>query len=434
MKRIVRWIGAIGIVMALSACGGGGGGTPSEPTPPAQTTDQNESNDTEPTTTNHAPIATSQSITVDEDSSNNAITLAGTDSDSDTLTYTVTANPSHGSLSGTAPNLTYTPTANYNGADGFAFKVNDGTVDSATATVSITVSNTNEIPIANAGADKNITLGESVDLNGTATDIDGTVDTYEWSLNTNPSYEAFTQDITVAGLPLGTHTFTLKVTDNENGVDTDTVVVRVFTTVHHGVGYDTVTSLHTGKVWLDRNLGASQVCTAYNDPACYGDYYQWGRDTDGHEKSTSISTPTQATDIDNAGSAFIIDDGWEHNLDWAYDADSDGSLRSDNWSKTDGSSACPVGFRVPTITELNAETLDADVTDSATAFANFLKLPSAGYRRGSSGSLGFQGSYGHLWSASVDGSYSRRLGFGSGVADWGNVSRAHGLSVRCLRD
>ena len=48
--------------------------------------------------------------------------------------------PAHGSLSGTAPNLTYTPAANYNGADSFTFKVNDGQADSAAATVSITVS------------------------------------------------------------------------------------------------------------------------------------------------------------------------------------------------------------------------------------------------------------------------------------------------------
>jgi hypothetical protein len=43
---------------------------------------------------------------------------------------------------------------------------------------------------------------------------------------------------------------------------------------------------HTGKVWLDRNLGARQVCTSSTDAACFGDLYQWGRAKDGHESGT----------------------------------------------------------------------------------------------------------------------------------------------------
>ena len=48
--------------------------------------------------------------------------------------------------------------------------------------------------------------------------------------------------------------------------------------------YDTIISPTTGKVWMDRNLGSKVVCTAKNHTACYGDYYQWGRNADGHEK------------------------------------------------------------------------------------------------------------------------------------------------------
>lgn len=57
--------------------------------------------------------------------------------------------------------------------------------------------------------------------------------------------------------------------------------------VHNGITYGTITSAETGRVWLDRNLGASQVCTSLDDEACYGDYYQWGRAADGHEKFDS---------------------------------------------------------------------------------------------------------------------------------------------------
>ena len=87
---------------------------------------------------NRAPVANGQSVTTNEDTPK-TITLTGTDPDGDALTYTVTAQPAHGTLSGTAPNLTYTPAANYNGSDSFSFKVNDGKADSAPATVNITI-------------------------------------------------------------------------------------------------------------------------------------------------------------------------------------------------------------------------------------------------------------------------------------------------------
>src|SRR5262249_48608969 len=58
------------------------------------------------------------------------------------------AQPAHGTLSGTAPNVTYTPAANYNGADSFTFKANDGALDSNVATVAITVTAVNDAPVA----------------------------------------------------------------------------------------------------------------------------------------------------------------------------------------------------------------------------------------------------------------------------------------------
>ncbi len=46
----------------------------------------------------------------------------------------------------------------------------------------------------------------------------------------------------------------------------------------------------TGKVWMDKNLGATQVATSSTDAASYGSLYQWGRNTDGHESRTSATT------------------------------------------------------------------------------------------------------------------------------------------------
>jgi serine protease len=89
-------------------------------------------------TSNNPPVADNQQVTTDEDTSI-FITLTATDPDNDLLAYSIVSGPSHGILTGTAPSVTYTPNANYNGGDSFEFKTNDGTADSNIATVSITV-------------------------------------------------------------------------------------------------------------------------------------------------------------------------------------------------------------------------------------------------------------------------------------------------------
>ncbi len=204
--------------------------------------------------------------------------------------------------------------------------------------------------------------------------------------------------------------------------------------VYNGTDYCPVTSTNgTGKVWLDRNLGAARVCTALDDTACYGDYYQWGRNFDGHQDSTSGTTDTQAPDVDNAGVDFITSSD-TYDYDWAQVADGSGDIRVKNWSKTDGTSVCPTGYRVATEAELKAETTEAGVASNADAFNSFLKLPSAGYRNYSSGEVGHTGSWGYVWSASKANSNPRVLYFGSSVLDWSDDSRANGRSVRCLRD
>ncbi|MBI2459338.1 MAG: cadherin-like domain-containing protein [Parcubacteria group bacterium] len=90
---------------------------------------------------NRAPTANAQSVSVLKNSSNNLITLAGTDPDGDPLTCPASGltNPAHGTLGGAGCARTYTPANGYTGGDSFTFKVNDGTVDSLPATVSITV-------------------------------------------------------------------------------------------------------------------------------------------------------------------------------------------------------------------------------------------------------------------------------------------------------
>lgn len=87
---------------------------------------------------NNAPVAHAQSVETTADTPI-TITLVGSDADGDSLAYSVEAQPSNGTLSGTGPNVTYTPAANFSGDDSFTFVVFDGTDYSAAALVSITV-------------------------------------------------------------------------------------------------------------------------------------------------------------------------------------------------------------------------------------------------------------------------------------------------------
>ena len=102
--------------------------------------------------TNAAPTANGQSLVTNEDVAISTITLTGSDPENSPLTYTITRNPTKGALSGSGSRYSYTPTANINGSDYFTFIVNDGSKNSATATVSITISAVNDAPTIEVSA------------------------------------------------------------------------------------------------------------------------------------------------------------------------------------------------------------------------------------------------------------------------------------------
>ncbi|MEO0576796.1 MAG: Ig-like domain-containing protein, partial [Pseudomonadota bacterium] len=99
------------------------------------------------TAVNDAPVVDGQSVSLMQDQSI-SITLTGADIEGDALTFNIATPPANGALSGTAPDLTYTPNAGFSGADSFTFTANDGATTSATALVDIDVmsSSTNMAP------------------------------------------------------------------------------------------------------------------------------------------------------------------------------------------------------------------------------------------------------------------------------------------------
>jgi len=188
---------------------------------------------------------------------------------------------------------------------------------------------------------------------------------------------------------------------------------------------NTVVNAATGKIWMDRNLGASQVATSSTDAASYGDLYQWGRGTDGHQLRNSATT-SDLSSTDQPGNGIWINSP----SDWL-------SSPNDNlWQGVSGvNNPCPSGYRIPTEAEWAAERSSWIGGDNAAgAIGSLLKLPMAGGRDPNGGTINDAGTYAYYWSSTVSGADARSLRFGSGSADVGANGRAYGKSVRCLKD
>jgi subtilisin len=187
---------------------------------------------------NDPPVADYQTVNTDEDTPV-AITLTGSDPDADLLTFSVVSEPSHGALSGTPPDLTYTPDPDYSGPDSFDFVANDGQMDSNLATVSITVGPVNDLP--SAGFTYACT-GLSCDFDASASsDVEGPIANYAWDFGDGSTGSGVTPRHTFAAG--GTYTVVLTVTDDGGAFDSDTQTVVVS---------ETAASTHIGD--LDGNL------------------------------------------------------------------------------------------------------------------------------------------------------------------------------------
>jgi len=203
-----------------------------------------------------------------------------------------------------------------------------------------------------------------------------------------------------------------------------------FTTI--GDGRDTQTAVvevtsPTGRVWMDRNLGASRAATSSTDSQAYGDLYQWGRAADGHQRRNSPTTSAQSSSDQPGHGSFIL--APNSPFDWR-------SPQNNNlWQGVNGiNNPCPAGYRLPTEAEWDAERQSWSSNNAAGAFASPLRLPLAGIRDRGSGSLANVDSGGFCWSGTVDGTGARGLYFDSSSFNMGSLNRAHGHSIRCTKD
>lgn len=204
-------------------------------------------------------------------------------------------------------------------------------------------------------------------------------------------------------------------------------------------GLDATTEVYsrTGKIWMNKNLGATQIATSLTDHLAYGSSFQWGRSDDGHElvNWTSSTTTDGAEQLRETATTSATDSPGHDDFitssgDWRTTGNN--SL----WQGVAGvNNPCPSGFRIPTATEWIAERNTWSASNGAGANASVLKLPYAGIRVNSTGGFTQQGTIsGNYWSSSINSQNAQYMAITDSFATVFNIARGYGLSVRCIKD
>lgn len=204
---------------------------------------------------NTNPDAVDDNVTISEDSGANTIPVLANDTDAegDTLSVTAVTQGAHGSVVNNGTSVSYTPAANFFGADSFTYSISDGNGGSDSATVNVTVLNVNDPPVAN---DNTYTINQDIVLNvatpgllGNDSDIDG--DALTANLVSSPSHGSVSLaangsfSYTPAPHFAGTDSFTYRAFDGLANSNTATVSITVLDTEPPAIN----ASLATGVLW-----------------------------------------------------------------------------------------------------------------------------------------------------------------------------------------
>jgi len=251
-----------------------------------------------------------------------------------------------------------------------------------------------------------------------------------WGTSTNPTIALSTK--TSDGI--GTGSFQSTITGLTVNVR---YFVRAYATNSIGTSYGNETSFTAftfgtvtganGRIWMDRNLGATQVATSSTDAASYGDLYQFGRGSDGHQlRNSATTTILSSTDVPGNNLFIVYSSG---RYDWRT------TLNNNLWQGVNGiNNPCPSGYRLPTQTEWDVESRSWPSKNTKGAFDSKLKLPLAGSRNAGGGGLDGVGTHGIYWSSTAGDRTVTSLAFAEKSLNWTGPYRNDGASCRCIKD
>lgn len=202
-----------------------------------------------------------------------AVAVVANDTDTgatiDPSTVTVTTAPTHGTAAptaGTPGSVTYTPAADYIGADSFAYQVCDSASRCASATVHVTVTDNEPPNVAADSAHTPVATPVSVDVTANDSDPDGSIDATTVQVTVGPAHGQTSVNPTtgvVIYTPtrgfFGTDTFTYRVCDDVGACATATVTILVIRPPSITIGDPSVVEGGPGTtasldfpVWLSR--------------------------------------------------------------------------------------------------------------------------------------------------------------------------------------
>jgi hypothetical protein len=203
---------------------------------------------------NNPPTATPQALSTPYETAL-ALTLTGSDPDSDPLTFTVVDGPLFGVLSGAAPSLLYTPNPGFWGSDSFTFSVDDGRggVDQAVISISVAAPIINQPPTADPQA---LSTPHATALAITLTGSDPDFDLLTFAIDAPPangSLSGAAPNVTYtpnSGFS-GSDSFLFSVSDGRGGVDQAEVTILVAAPPSEGpLRAEVVTALLSTVDWV----------------------------------------------------------------------------------------------------------------------------------------------------------------------------------------
>jgi hypothetical protein len=279
--------------------------------------------------------------------------------------------------------------------------------------------------------------GSSITVSGICYSATNTIPTITDNVTTNGSTSIGLFKSLISGLTSNTTYYARAYATNSDGTSYGNTVI--FST------YGTVVT-KTGKTWLDRNLGASRIAQSTTDASSYGDYFEWGRPADGHEKMQISGTSSDFTSV-RSSTSVPSDSKYIKSTDGSNDwlATPDNTL----WTGANPTNnPCPAGFRLPTEGEFLAEAAKFTAQNASGSFESIygLRLPLSGVSKSSINSPNqwqiAPGNFGQYLTQTAYTIFSGKpngavLYFGvtsSSVWTDRNYTKIHGQSVRCIQN